>query len=221
MQIFNKSKSYLVCLFVLTAHLSSFAQKEAKVLPEISKTNIAIYNYDATVFDMEISSFYNIDDKVRNDLYKIIIDSLLKVNGVKIKPRNFLAGKIQYDMYGNPASRGKKAVATNKADSYISIGIVVSGTGKHKPPANEKNPDDCILSRQVALRLNITVFDKSGEMIFDDYSFAQTEKFVDFHYAKVMLGNIVGTKPEKSDINVVYDLMKMATDAMCKQKFPK
>ena len=207
-----------ICQLCISSN--AFAQKAEKAPVVISKTNTAIYNYDARVSDMDLTNFYDLDKKVKDDFYQTITSSLKTVNGLTIKPMNFLAGKINYDHDGYPASRGKKAVATNSADNYINISVSIEGAGM-KAPANEKNPDDCFLTQKVAVKISITVYDKAGEQIFDESTSAKSKDKIDFHYSIISIGNLKSKKIQPADTKILYDLLKEATDEMTGTKFPK
>lgn len=217
-------KNFLLSLVIIIIQLIpstvSFAKKDDKVPPVINKDNTALYNFSISIIDIDLSSYYSVDKKMMDDFYKTVSTALKDVNAMNLKPLKFLAGKIDYDNYGYPSSRGKKAVATNAADDYMNISISVSGTGLMNKP-NESNSNDCVLSRKVGLTLEITVFDKAGEKVFDERVTAKTEDKIDFHYSKFSIGKLNGTKPQPADTKVLYDLMKKATDEITSQKFPK
>ncbi len=217
-----KLKLLTLLIAIFTFSLSTFcsAQKAEKVPPVISKTNTALYCFEVRVFDTELSSYYTIDKKIMDDFFKTITGSLSTVNGLTLKPLKFLASYIDYDQYGYPVSRGKKAVASNAADDYMNISISIGAAGM-MAPANESNPNDCVLSRKVALKLEITVFDKAGEKIFDETATAKSKEKVDFHYSKFSIGKLNGTKPQAADTKLLYELMAQALEEMVSQKFPK
>ncbi|MBL0047534.1 MAG: hypothetical protein IPP32_05480 [Bacteroidetes bacterium] len=211
---------YLLSLLCIIGITNTKAQKQEKLPPVISKTNTALYNFGVRVSDMDLTNYYAIDKKIMDDFFKSITSSLSSTNGMTLKPLKFLASYIDYDQYGYPVSRGKKAVATNTADNYMNISVSVSGAGM-KAPANESNPNDCVLSEKVAVRLEITVFDKAGEKIFDETATAKSKDKVDFHYSKFSIGKLNGTKPQPADTKLLYELLAQAIEEMSSQKFPK
>jgi hypothetical protein len=218
----TKSTSLLMLIFSLTLCLSSysFANKDEKVPPVISKTNTALYNFSVNA-DMELSNYYKVDEKMVNDFFKMITSRMDSVNGLKLKPKKFLAGKINYDDYGYPSTRGKKAVETNKADDYLSIVVYITNTGM-MGPANESNPKDCYISRKVAVKLSITVFDKAGDKVFDETATAKTDEKIQFHYSKFFIGKMEGKSYTSiTDTKVLYELMQKATEEMATTIFPK
>jgi len=158
-------------------------------------------------------------DSIYNDISSILVDS----GGLQLQSRDFLQGKVNYNIFDFPMSTAKKATKSNMADFYMRIDLFIENSGVATSKSDEvtisgigKGKES--MKTKVKATIKIDIVDKNGEEVFSKKVKQETKDKLVINSESFVLGSFSMKSYDKNQYNEasVLELIMKTTLEMAK-----